>query len=457
MKLNTAVRSAPVFTHEGGKASHVDAFRQLKRSVLTCLLWEKSFYESGSEVAKRIALLVPQVEPTQVVALACEARDRMNLRHVPLFLVSELSKIKGTGRLVADTLQHVIQRADELSEFLAIYWKDGKHPISKGVRRGLAAAFPKFDAYQLAKYNRDGAIKLRDVLFLTHPKPATPEQAEVWKKLTEKALEAPDTWEVQLSAGKDKKETFERLIREGNIGGLALLRNLRGMQEVKVDSALLRERLKQGAKRAFPYRFVVAAKYAPNLEDVIEIGMLKAIEGLDQLPGRTILLIDVSGSMDYRLGQKESETFYQPQHVAKVEDTSRIDVACGLAILIRELAEEGIISTFSTQVVPVPPRRGFALRDAVKNSQAHGGTALKAALSILKEQYPDPSARLIVITDEQSQDGVLAPWMKNSYIINVASNKNGVGDSQGWRKIEGWSEQCVNYIREMESLESQSA
>jgi hypothetical protein len=26
----------------------------------------------------------------------------------------------------------------------------------------------KFNAYQLAKYNRDGKVKLRDVLFLTH-------------------------------------------------------------------------------------------------------------------------------------------------------------------------------------------------------------------------------------------------------------------------------------------------
>lgn len=98
------------------------------------MLWENSFYEKGSDVAKRIAELVPQVKPEQVAALACEARDRMNLRHVPLFLVAELSKVKGAGKLVADTLAHVIQRADELSEFLAIYWRDGKHSLSAGVK-----------------------------------------------------------------------------------------------------------------------------------------------------------------------------------------------------------------------------------------------------------------------------------------------------------------------------------
>src|SRR5436853_473483 len=104
MKLNTAPQAAPIHTHEGGRAAPTDAFHELKRSVLTCMLWEDSFYEKGSEVGERIAALVPQVKPEQVAALACEARDRMNLRHVPLFLVSELSKLKGAGTLVADTL-----------------------------------------------------------------------------------------------------------------------------------------------------------------------------------------------------------------------------------------------------------------------------------------------------------------------------------------------------------------
>src|SRR4051812_43986227 len=126
MKLNTAEKPAPIFTHEGGRATRTDALHQLRRSVLTCMLWENSFYEKGSEVAERIAALVPQLPPQQVAELACEARDRMNLRHVPLFLIAELSKVKGAGTLVADTLAHVIQRADELAEFLAIYWKDGR-------------------------------------------------------------------------------------------------------------------------------------------------------------------------------------------------------------------------------------------------------------------------------------------------------------------------------------------
>ncbi len=72
--------------------------------------------------------------------------------------------MRRTARLVAETLARVIQRADELAEFVAIYWKDGRVPLSAQVKKGLAAAFPKFDEYALAKYDRGGPVKLRDVL-----------------------------------------------------------------------------------------------------------------------------------------------------------------------------------------------------------------------------------------------------------------------------------------------------
>src|SRR5499427_7073470 len=228
-KLNVWKRLFPTRTHEGAVAQHVNPRLELRRTVLTCLLWEDTFYEKGNKIAERIADLVTKNKAEDVAALAREARDKMQLRHVPLFLVRELARRKGAGSLVAETLEHVIQRADELSEFVAVYWTPRKQPLSAGVKRGLAKAFTKFDVYQLAKYNRDGIVKLRDVLFLSHAKPINAEQATVWKDLVENTLESPDTWEVALSAGKDKRETWERLLREEKLGGMAMLRNLRLM------------------------------------------------------------------------------------------------------------------------------------------------------------------------------------------------------------------------------------
>src|SRR3984957_21208839 len=254
VKRNVWKRMFPVRTHEGAVAQKVDAKRELRRAVLTCLLWEDAFYEKGNDIAKRIAELVARSKPEDVAALACEARDKMQLRHAPLFVTRELARQKGAGRLVAETLEHVIQRADELGEFVALYWKEMKQPLSAGVKRGLARAFTKFDAYQLAKYNRDAQVKLRDVLFLCHATPKDESQATAWKKLVAGPLEAPDTCEVARSARAGKKQTFERLLEEGKLGGMAVLRNLRLMVAAGVSSKLIRAHLDKGVARGVPFR-----------------------------------------------------------------------------------------------------------------------------------------------------------------------------------------------------------
>jgi len=436
-KMNVWKRMFSVRTHEGAGAQPIDAQRELRRSVLTCLLWEDTFYEKGNGIASRIAELVTRNKSEDVAALACEARDQMQLRHVPLFLTRELARRKGAGPLTAETLEHVIQRADELGEFVVLYWKTRKEPLSAGVKRGLAKAFTKFDAYQLAKYNRENTVKLRDVLFLCHAKPKNAEQAETWKKLAENTLESPDTWEVALSAGKDKRETWERLLREGKVGGMAVLRNLRLMLAAGVAPKLVAERLEKGIARALPFRFVTAARHAPKLEQAIENAMLKGIAGFEKLPGVTGIVVDVSGSMNYRL--------------AKKGETTRMDAAAGLAILLREKAEEFRIATFSDTCVTLPARRGFALRDAIVASQAHSGTYLKRALSSLQggKDWADVE-RVIAITDEQSHDGILPAWTKQAYVINVAPYKRGISYGNGWTHIDGWSERVLDYIAAME-------
>jgi len=144
-RLNLMNRSRGLRTHEAAPARHISNELQLRRSVLACLLWESQFYEDGVEIAGRIAELVPKVEPERVAVLAVEAREQMKLRHAPLLLVREMARHKTHRGLVAETLERVIQRADELCEFVAIYWKDGRVPLSGQVKKGLAAAFPKFD------------------------------------------------------------------------------------------------------------------------------------------------------------------------------------------------------------------------------------------------------------------------------------------------------------------------
>ena len=426
-------------THEGAPAAIITDEQALRRSVLAYMLWESEFYESGVTIAARIRELVPSVAPEKVAALAVEARTAMKLRHAPLLLVREMARHASHRGLVAETLVRIVQRADELAEFVAIYWADGRRPLSAQVKKGLAAAFTRFDEYALAKYDRAGAVRLRDVLFLSHAKPLNADQALVWRRLIAGELATPDTWEVALSSGGDKRAHWERLLIEHRLGALALLRNLRNMKAAEVAEDLVLAALDaMRTDRVLPFRFLAAARHAPQWEEALERAMLRtlhspqALEGTQKLAGHTVVLVDVSGSMVAPLSRRS--------------EMLRTDAAYGLAVLLREIAEKVSIYTFSNVAKFVPPRRGFALRDAMESSQPHQGTYLGAALDTVNDR--EAYDRLIVITDEQSHDRVRAPRGKG-YIINVASARNGVGYGP-WVHIDGFSEAVIEYIRELE-------
>ena len=278
--MSTLNKLKRVFTREGAPAKAFTPADELKRTLMNCLLWEDQFYENGVSIADRIKQLVPLVEPERVAALAITAREDMKLRHAPLLVLREMARHATHRGLVADTLVRVIQRPDEMTELLAIYWADAlgpmqqrkRQPISAQIKKGLARAVTKFDAYQLAKYDRDGAVRIRDVLFLVHAKPKDAEQEKVWKQLVEGELSAPDTWEVSLSTGGEKRETFERLIAEKKLGGLALLRNLRLMQKAEVPRETIAGAIEaMRVDRILPYRFITAARYAPDFEPELEV------------------------------------------------------------------------------------------------------------------------------------------------------------------------------------------
>jgi 60 kDa SS-A/Ro ribonucleoprotein len=441
--MRTNTRRASLTTHEGARAHHISVLAQLRRSVLSCLLWESEFYEDGVEIGKRIADLTAQCVPEDVAALAVEAREGMHLRHVPLLLLRELAQhpqIKDRPQLLSKTMGRVLQRADEPAEFLALYWKEKKQPLSKQVKRGLAWSMRRFSEYELAKYSRDTEITPRDVLFMSHAKPKDEAQAALWKKLAANELAAPDTWEMQLSAGAGKKETFERLIREKKLGYFALIRNLRNMEQARVDPELVREAIlarKAGADKLLPFRYIAAARHAKQFEPQLDIAMQAALVELPKLSGTTIVLVDNSGSMSARLSRKS--------------DMMRADAAAGVAIVARGVCESVRVFAFSDNCIEVPPRTGMALRDAIRTATRMGSTQLGAAVRKVGDLSHD---RLIVVTDEQSADRVPEP-KGLGYMINVASSRNGVGYGK-WLHVDGWSDAVVRFIAEHERADDPS-
>lgn len=441
-------------TFENTAAMILKPEQALHRAIASCLLWEDQFYENGIAIADRIKDLTLTVAPGFAAGLAVDAREKFKLRHAPLWIARALASGSPVQRAtVASLLERIIQRPDELTEFVALYWKDGRQPLSAGVKKGLARAFRKFDAYALGKYNRtDEAIKLRDVLFLSHAKPKDEAQAAVWKQLVDGTLATPDTWEVALSAtkGENKHAEWVRLLTEKKLGSLALLRNLRNMRDADVPESLVRTAINEmKVDRVLPFRFLTAAKYAPRLEDVLEKAMFRCLEGAPKLPGRTALIVDTSPSM------------WQAK-VSQKSEMDRFEAAAALAILCRELCETVDVYTFNERAYAVPPRRGFALRDAMAQTQGSascGGLAVEAAN---KAGYD----RIVVLTDGEwhsysngrfdnrfsgnAADVIPDPLPgSKAYLINVASYRNAVGTKR-WTMIDGWSEAIFSYVGAVE-------
>jgi 60 kDa SS-A/Ro ribonucleoprotein len=427
----------------------------LRRAVLSCLLWEDMAYESGAANADNIAALIPKVDPLMVASLAHEARVHQKLRHVPLYMAVEMLKHDEHRKQVANLLPQIITRADQITDFLALYWKEGKKPLRAQAKKGLAEAFHNFNEYQFGKYDRDGAIKLRDAFFLVHPTGRDQVEYALFDKIAKRTLAVPDTWEVALSAGKDKKETWERLIDENKLGALAFLRNLRNMKDARVDQKIIRKGFASvKSQMLLPLNFWAAAKHAPEFVSDIDALMLRTYSTVAKLPGYTKFVVDVSGSMGSKVSAKS--------------DFTRMEAGISQAVLAHELCEEidiyltaGSDGARKHKTAKIQyPKRGFQLADQIKmqiSAMGGGGIFTRQCVEWLKAEGGKQPDRIIILSDSQDCDfadsRIAQPFGKSNYIVDVSAHKHGVNYKGTWTaEISGWSEQFLNYIAALEGV-----
>jgi hypothetical protein len=365
MKFNQLSKTKnQTVNYAGAKAFAMSAEMELYTTVVTWSL-NDSFYEKDEARMERLRTLIGKCDPLFVGKLAIYARTKMYLRSVPLVLVAELAKLHSGDNLVARVTDGVIGRADEITELLACYELLNKRTgtkklnrLSKQLQKGLSTAFNRFDEYQFAKYNRDGAIKLRDALFLVHPKAKDELQQLLFNKIVNGNLQTPYTWETELSAlgqlNFDSDETkadafrdkWEDLIDSGKLGYMALLRNLRNIQEAGVSythfqrvCARLADADQVAKAKQFPFRYLAAYRelinpvtklpgksllkkmgalllgnkgYTGELLDALEKAVQASatnIQGFDQ-ETRVLLACDVSGSMQTPISAKSKILLY---------------------------------------------------------------------------------------------------------------------------------------------------
>jgi hypothetical protein len=412
----------------------------LKRTCMCCLLWEDTFYEDGVSVTDRIKTNMAKVSREEAVEVLHEAKDVNKLRHLPLFLLICMAE---NHMLRKEDVCSTITRVDDMSELLALYWKDGKKPLPAQMVKGLKMAFSKFDEYQLAKYKGDSKeIKLRDVLRIVRPKPENEEQSALWKRAVSGTFATPDTWEVELSKSKDKKSSWTRLLSENRLGSLALLRNIRNMKAAGVETSLVRNAIaKANVSRILPFQILASARMNPDYEDALEPKLFESIKEFDRIPGNTLILVDTSVSMGDRLSEKS--------------DMNRCDAASAVAAIFREVCENVAVYKFDGNAHSVPPRRGFALTDMFKPggcTNVYG--SVKEAVTEEKSKGFEP-ARIVVFTDEQDNYydmNNIAVFAPHGYIVNVGTYEKGVlyQTASKWVHISGWSDGVVKFITENE-------
>ena len=206
-----------------------------------------------------------------------EARERMKLRHAAAVAGARDGALCDTSRAGGGdpgARDPARRRAGGVPRHL-LGWMAAQ-PLSAQVKKGLAAAFTKFDEYALAKYDRAGAVRLRDVLFLSHAKPRDAEQAALWKRLIEGELATPDTWEVALSLpARDKREllgAFAGRAQAGRAGFAAQPSQHEGCRRCRGPGAGALSATMKTDRVCSRSAFLAAARYAPQWEGAAGAG-----------------------------------------------------------------------------------------------------------------------------------------------------------------------------------------
>lgn len=444
---------AGVATPAAGKYTN---YELLRRVTLANLLFESNYYQDSDTIMKQIESLVQLVEPQRVVDLAIECRFEQKLRHTPLWLLLLVQQYH-KGFSIKKAIAKISTRPDMLMDLWGMLQKKtGKlKPIPKAFKKGMALAFDNYDEYQIAKYRKSNMdLSLVDVVNLVHPV-ATEKNADALATLVRNELKPADTWETALSQGANKKETFERLINENKLGSLAILRNLRGMNEAGLERLTIKKAIGQvNSNWLTPLNFLAASRAVPEFNSDINEAMKRSFASY-KIGGTTILAIDVSGSMNGLNSHASNFT--------------RMDLAFSLAALGSYVFEDLILvftagydHTLTGRHKIMPNDQGLGIFNTGTSAIRElggGGIFTYQLCEWLKAQgLSNQADRLVVVSDSQDIDisygrkdkPDTSPY-KTSYIIDISTHTHGIKTGVWTAEINGWSDKLFHYIHAVET------
>lgn len=435
-------------THEGAVGFERDAKSALFLLAVSNMVSEQTFYENADARDERFEKLIHQVvteDEAWVAAFVPYLRDTMQMRSASIVLAAEYVKAGGkNGRRLVDA---AIRRADEPGEMLA-YWRS-RHgrSIPAAVKRGVADACRRlYTERNVLKYDGQArAWRFADVIETVHAKPNAEWQSTLWKFLLDERhhgdgkLEGGETllrtiqadrilraapedsrrsvmhasiesglWETAawswerlsgwLPGGMDA-EAWESVIPQ--MGYMALLRNLRNFDEAGVSDQVAAEVMLKlsdadevAKSRQFPIRFYSAFKNIGSLRwaAALELALDAAVRNVPAMPGRNLVLIDTSRSMEDTLSGRSTFARYE---VAALFGAAIARVAVHADLVLYASSSEN-----RNDLLRQPLLRQIDNVRASIGRVGHG----TATFASLAENY-DRHDRVFILTDEQSRDG----------------------------------------------------
>lgn len=397
-KFNQTVSNKTV-NREGHVAYKMAPKSKLITQVLTSFFNESKFYgDNSAEMCETIKEVI-KVDPGFVSNLAVFARRVFNMRSVSHVLTCFLANTPEGKKYVRRTVSGVTLRADDLTEIMAFYLSTFGKPVPNSLRRAIRATLPKFDAYALAKYKGEkNSVKMRDLFRMCRPKPENPDQEKLWKQVVEGTLPTPYTWESELSAKGNTKETWEELIASGKVGYMALLRNLRNIVNAdpsNLDDVLNKISDPEAVKHSkqLPFRFLSAYKNAgggKKVLDALEKAVERACDNVQRLPGRTAIVVDVSGSMSSSVSSKS--------------DVRCCEIGMMLGLIANRVCDDSVFYTFDgTARRKQVPSTGI-LYATTHEASAGGWTDMEAPFAKMIDDNVKCD-RIIIISDNECNCG----------------------------------------------------
>lgn len=314
-------------------------------------------------------------------------------------------------------VRSVLHRADEPGEMIAYFRSQYGRKIPHSIKRGIADALvghetgrkALYSEYTMLKYDTDShGYRFGDVVDIVCPATVHPdtrgtmlgdlfeyaidrrhdhaddaigfpmfEANKSFRRLVdsnpsilldaEKLKAAGLTWEDALSLGGpklDKAKLWESLIDADSLGYMAIIRNLRNMDEAGISKAHVRKLVdiiedpeRVASSRQLPFRFLSAYRAAPSdrWKQALTEALDYSTKNIPTLKGRTLVLVDTSASMEAQLSERAKVRYVEAAAlfgVALARAAAKVDLyGFGTGTFRHELAYGGSVLRQTEQLV----------------------------------------------------------------------------------------------------------